>query len=93
MLVFSIALASMISGYDAYVNACSTKAENRAVCECQANFLALSLDDDEILALTVAGSNAMGGRTDRLKELAEKNPKAVVALKKLESQAIACEGY
>lgn len=83
----------MLSGYEAYVNACSSNAETRKICECQADFLSTSLTDDEVLALTVAGSNAMQGKTDRVKKLAETNPRAIVALEKLEKQAIACGDF
>lgn len=82
----------MISGYDAYVNVCSTGAEDKQVCKCQADFLAINLSDDEILELAVAGSNALQGRDDRLRELAEKNPKVIVAFGRLEKQAKACRG-
>lgn len=90
MLLFSIAFSVMISGHEAYINACSSQNENRAVCECQANFLAHKISDDKILQLAVAGSNALRGKTDKMHQLMKNSPDIVVALQKLEQEAANC---
>jgi hypothetical protein len=93
MLIFSIAFATMLTGYEAYINACSSSDGDKKICKCQADFLSLQISDDKILELTIASSMAMQGRDDRLRDMAEKNPDIVVAIEKLEKQALACEGY
>ena len=90
MLLFSIAFSAMLSGYDAYVNACTSQGDSKMVCKCQADFLALKLTDDEILQLTVAGSNAEHGRNDKVQQIIQHNPKIIVAVEKLEKQSVAC---
>lgn len=92
MLLFSIAFSAMLSGYEAYINACSSTEGEKAICKCQADFLALQISDEKILELTIASSMAMQGRDDRLRDFAEKNPDVVVAIEKLEKQAEACRG-
>jgi len=91
MLLFSIAFFAMLSGYDAYVNACSSQGDNIDFCKCQADFLALKISDDNMLELAVAGANAMSGRGERLKELAKNQPDVVVAMQKLEKETVACD--
>lgn len=90
MLILSLAFSVLISGYDAYINACSSQGEPHLTCKCQADFLSLNLSDEKILEIAIAGSNAAQGRTDKMKELATKHPDAVIALEKLERQSLAC---
>jgi hypothetical protein len=90
MLLFSLAFSVLLSGYDAYINACSSQGDSREFCQCQADFLALELSDDKIFELAVAGSNAMSGRNDRLKKMANQHPDILIAVEKLEKQSAAC---
>ena len=83
----------MLSGYDAYINACSSDDNSREICKCEADFLALQLPDEQILELTVATTKALQGRDDRLREMAQNHPEIVVAVEKLERQAAVCEDY
>lgn len=90
MLLISLALSVLLSGYDQYIFACTSGGDAEKFCHCQAETLKKRLSDSELETLAKAGAQAMSGNKTAIYEVMEKHPKIVVALKKLEEQAASC---